>query len=771
MKFAYGAWQSVSGVSTTTIQRCYEWKSTQGELKLIGLDRMGHGGDRFEGTAVSVTVSSPMADVIRVRVQHHQGPASGPKGFDLDYDLRSAGDIADSLDEITFQSGALSLCVSKSNWSMKLMADRETVAKLGNLGIASIDGAPQRLFQRVDLGVGECIYGLGERFGPFVKNGQSVVIWNEDPGTNSDLAYKNVPFCLSNAGYGLLVNSPGKVEFEIATERVSQVQFSNEGDCLDYYFFYGPGPKQVLEKYTRLAGRPALPPPWSLGLWLSTSFTTRYNEETINEFVDGMAARDLPLSVFHFDCFWMKERHWCDFEWDREAFPNPKAMLHRLKTKGLRICVWINPYISQLSSIFEEGHHNGYLLKRADGSTFQRDAWQPGTALVDFTNPAAVDWYKGKLRALLEGGVDCFKTDFGERIPTDVTYHDGSDPQMMHNYYAYLYNKAVFEVVAEVKGSQEALVFARAATVGGQKFPVHWGGDTAATWEAMAENLRGGLSFSLCGAGFWSHDIGGFAGKANPSLFKRWTAFGLLSSHSRLHGSESYRVPWLYDEEVVDVMRHFTRLKNRLFPYLYGISHEAQQNGWPTMRPMVLEFPSDNNCLYLDRQYMLGPALLVAPVFSEDGKVSYYLPDGTWSNLLDGRRLEGGRWLTDVCDFSTIPLFVRPGSILAMSRDQTSPQWTVHDALDLHVYPTGSDFTAAATLGTSDGAGPLVVTCTRRGGAVEITGDSRLQNVTIHWHDPRPVSAGGADVRFDKEKGVCSVDWNMAHGALQLSEA
>ncbi|KPV48368.1 alpha-glucosidase, partial [Kouleothrix aurantiaca] len=289
---------------------------------------------------------------------------------------------------------------------------------------------------------------------------------------------------------------------------------------------------------------------------------------TVTSFIQGMADRELPLHVFHFDCFWMREFNWCDFEWDRRMFPDPAGMLQRLKARGLRICVWINPYIGQRSPLFAEGMRAGFLLRRPNGDVWQWDLWQPGMALVDFTNPDACAWYAGKLRALLDMGVDCFKTDFGERIPTDVAYHDGSDPQKMHNYYAQLYNQTVFEVLREQRGAGEAVVFARSATAGGQQFPVHWGGDCQSTFEAMAESLRGGLSLGLSGFGFWSHDIGGFEGMPPAALYKRWVAFGLMSSHSRLHGSSSYRVPWLFDEEAVDVLRTFTNLKCRLMPYL-----------------------------------------------------------------------------------------------------------------------------------------------------------------------------------------------------------
>jgi alpha-D-xyloside xylohydrolase len=235
----------------------------------------------------------------------------------------------------------------------------------------------------------------------------------------------------------------------------------------------------------------------------------------------------------------------------------------------------------------------------------------------------------------------------------------------MHNYYTELYNCAVFEVLEDKKGKGEAALFARSATVGGQKYPLHWGGDCWSTYEAMAESLRGGLSLCLSGFSFWSHDIGGFEGNPPPCLYKRWVAFGLLSSHSRLHGSDSYRVPWLVDEESVDVLRFFTKLKQRLMPYLWGKAVEAHETGVPMMRAMHLEFPDDPGCDNLDRQYMLGESILVAPVFSDEGTVDYYVPAGRWTSLIDGRTVEGPRWVRETHSFLSLPLLVREGTLLA----------------------------------------------------------------------------------------------------------
>ncbi len=585
---------------------------------------------------------------------HHKGKRPLSPTFPLLPQPDSVVHIQNNDDSASLTSGDLTVRVDKGeNWRVDYLDGERLLTQSGWRAMGYVDTENGRfdlaqsrryIHEQLGLSVGENVYGLGERFTPFVKNGQVVDLWQEDGGTSSEQAYKNIPFYLTNRGYGVFINHPELVSLEVGSEKVERVQFSVPGETLDYFIINGPTPKEVLTRYTALTGRPALPPAWSFGLWLSTSFTTDYDEATVTSFVQGMADRDLPLHVFHFDCFWMKEFHWSNLEWDERLFPDPAGMLQRLKERGLRICVWINPYIAQRSALFDEGMAHGYLVKTADGSVWQWDRWQAGMALVDFTNPEACRWFSDKLRGLLDMGVDCFKTDFGERIPTDVVYHDGSDPLKMHNFYTHLYNKTVFDLLVAERGSGEAVVFARSATAGGQQFPVHWGGDCTATFESMAESLRGGLSLSLSGFGFWSHDIGGFEHTASADVYKRWCAFGLLSSHSRLHGSTSYRVPWLYDEEAVDVLRFFTRLKCRLMPYLYGAAVQAHELGLPTLRAMMLEFPDDPGCDYLDRQYMLGGSLLVAPVFRHDNVVDYYLPAGRWTHFLTGETAVGGSW-------------------------------------------------------------------------------------------------------------------------------
>ena len=757
MRFTNGNWLWREGVTPHLAARLLKYTYEPGALTLHVADQASP-HSRLEAVVLKIRVTSPLPGVLRVQATHFARTGRGKVVFPLNYDLQADGTELTETDEaLTFASGPIRLRVSKTTPFQMFFEDGAgkplTGPASGQIGLMALRGESSHLMQKLSLGVNEQIYGLGERFGPLVRNGQDVEIWNEDGGTSSELSYKNIPFYLSSRGYGLFVNSPGKVDFAIGTERVASVQFSLPGEELDYYVLGGPTPKDVLTQYTALSGRAPALPAWSYGLWLTTSFMTEYNEKIVSEQIEGMFERDIPLGVFHFDCFWMKERQWVDFAWDEKAFPEPAAMLARLKARGLKICVWINPYVSGLSAMFDEGAAGGYFLKRADGSPFQIDLWQPGMAIVDFTNPDAVQWYNGKLRALLDMGVDCFKTDFGERIPTDVVYHDASDPQLMHNYYAYLYNEAVFKLLEEERGAGGAVLFARAATACSQKFPVHWGGDCWATFESMAEDLRGGLSFLLSGGGYWSHDIGGFEGTATPALYKRWVALGLFSSHSRLHGSSSYRVPWLFGDEAVDVLRFFTKLRHRLMPYLAGAAAEVTALGWPMMRPMVLEYPDDPACRYLDRQYLLGGSLLVAPVFSEDSRAEYYLPHGRWTDFWTGAVQEGGRWYTETVGFLRIPLFVRENTLLPMGATENTPDYDYQSGLTLHAFGLADGATATARIPGASGRPTAVVTARREGDTITLTTDTPLP---------------GAQVVVRGEGKASPVPWDDAAAPLRL---
>lgn len=598
MKFTNGYWMIRDGVDALYAREAYELAAdaTTESLNVLAPTSVVRGRyDTLNLPTFNVDITTPAEGVIRVCAEHWQGATEYP-GFPLNADEpgnrdyvtvqangNGDGEVGVNGADVTLTTGGLTAKVAKgAPWNLtfigedgkvltesagkslgrfKLGAESNVTAQpVSEFGV-TMDGSARDesdvfIAIQLHLSVGEDVYGLGERFGAYVKNGQSVDIWNEDGGTASEQGYKDIPFYMTSNGYGVLVNNRGHVSFEIGSENT---------------------------------------------------------EATINSFIDGMAERDIPLAAFHYDCYWMREFHWCDFEWDKRFFGDIESTLKRLH------------------------EDKGYLVRKPNGEVWQTDFWQAGMGLVDFTNPAAREWFKDKVKALLNQGVDAIKTDFGERIPRDVVWYDGSPKLSMHNWYTQLYNQAVFEAIEETYGKGNACLYARSATVGGQQQPVHWGGDCESTFNGMAQSLRAGLSLTSSGFGFWSHDIGGFEGAfPDPAVYKRWVAFGMLGSHSRLHGSTVYRVPWLFDEEdekngvalvpgqtAVDVVREFTKLKLELMPYVYQLGLQPHVNGTPVMRSMFVEFPDDPACRTLDRQYMFGPSMLVAPVFTYSGEVSY----------------------------------------------------------------------------------------------------------------------------------------------------
>lgn len=598
MKFTNGYWMIRDGVDALYAREAYELAAdaTTESLNVLAPTSVVRGRyDTLNLPTFNVDITTPAEGVIRVCAEHWQGATEYP-GFPLNADEpgnrdyvtvqangNGDGEVGVNGADVTLTTGGLTVKVVKgAPWNLtfigedgkvltesagkslgrfKLGAESNVTAQpVSEFGV-TMDGSARDesdvfIAIQLHLSVGEDVYGLGERFGAYVKNGQSVDIWNEDGGTASEQGYKDIPFYMTSNGYGVLVNNRGHVSFEIGSENT---------------------------------------------------------EATINSFIDGMAERDIPLAAFHYDCYWMREFHWCDFEWDKRFFGDIESTLKRLH------------------------EDKGYLVRKPNGEVWQTDFWQAGMGLVDFTNPAAREWFKDKVKALLNQGVDAIKTDFGERIPRDVVWYDGSPKLSMHNWYTQLYNQAVFEAIEETYGKGNACLYARSATVGGQQQPVHWGGDCESTFNGMAQSLRAGLSLTSSGFGFWSHDIGGFEGAfPDPAVYKRWVAFGMLGSHSRLRGSTVYRVPWLFDEEdekngvalvpgqtAVDVVREFTKLKLELMPYVYQLGLQPHVNGTPVMRSMFVEFPDDPACRTLDRQYMFGPSMLVAPVFTYSGEVSY----------------------------------------------------------------------------------------------------------------------------------------------------
>ncbi len=740
MKYTEGYWLRKESIQASFAMQAFQVRPIENGMRVTAPERpILSRADALDQTVLTIDFVSAGHNDIAVTLYHDMGYRS----YEPRFALRTCPDPVEvRIDdkEAVMTAGDITVRVDRKTCACRFEAEGRLLTSSGfrNTGYLRVGKQPMSLeagpdyFRRswepfmlteLSLKPTECIYGFGERFTPFVKNGQVVEIWNEDGGTSSTVSYKNIPFYMSSEHYGVFVDSSDHVSFECASEKVEYVGFTVPGEQLRWHLFYGKRPADIIEAYTALTGRPAMIPAWSFGLWLSTCFKPSYDEETVTGMIQGMEDRNIPLSVFHFDCYWMRPLHWCDFVWDSGQFPDVKAMLARYHERGLKLSAWINPYVAQDCKTFEEGRRNGYFLMRADGHGIKQvDTWQPGMALVDFTNPEAREWFAGKVRGLLAAGIDAVKTDFGERIPIDVVYHDGSDPKAMHNYYTYLYNRTVFGEIERIKGKGEALVFARSATAGSQQFPLHWGGDCSASYASMAETLRGGLSFLSSGFAYWSHDISGFEATATPDLYKRWVQFGLLSSHSRLHGSDTYRVPWLFDEEACEVLKRFVNLKCTLMPYIYALTLEAHEKGTPLMRPMYFEFPEDPGCRNLDLQYMLGDCLLAAPIFNDRSTAQFYLPDGhTWTNLLDGEVLEGGRWYQRTYDYFHMPLFVKNGTILPLGSNDQRTDYDYMNGLKVLIRGAVEGVEMRRRVVSCDGGQELVIRAVMENGELKVT--------------------------------------------------
>lgn len=635
---------------------------------------------------LTLEISSPKEDTLCVKYYHFQDDQDKEPSFQLNTDYQDLT-LKETGEEYIISSGKMTAKLCKKQFSLTFLFSGRYLTSSDHRQAAYIKSDNESYFrERLGLSAGEQIYGLGERITPFVKNGQRVEIWNDANDEATCSSCKNIPFYVSSNGYGVFVNHTGMVTYEIASKSASKAEMTVVGESLEYIIIGGGNIKETITNYCELTAMPSLPPAWSFGLWLSTSDKTSYNEQTAGENIGNMAKHDIPVSVFHYGHHWMSEYEWCNFNWDKDMFPSPETMLGDIHNRNIKVCVWISPYISQCSSIYDEAARNGYLLKKTDGKVYKCDNLQPVMSIIDLTNPHAALWFESKLEKLIDLGVDAFNTDFGEDIPTnDIVWFTNSNPHNMHNYYSYLYNKIVFSLLERKKGIGNAVVFARSATAGCQNFPVHWCNNSRSTFSSMAETLRAGLSLAFSGFAFWSHDIGGFLDTASANLYKRWVAFGLFSTHSRLHGSTSYKLPWLFDEESVKVLSYFTKLKNSMMPYIFAQSIMATKTGISVVRPMVMEFPGDPICRALDMQYMFGDSLIVAPVMSETGFCNIYLPAGKYVNFFTDESIEGGKMLGDVYNFMTMPVFVRENTLLAFGRSDTA-EYNYNEEITIKAY-------------------------------------------------------------------------------------
>jgi alpha-D-xyloside xylohydrolase len=629
--------------------------------------------------------------------------------------------VTEENDLVCIRGDSVRVHVHKEPWRVKIFREAEERALIAELpddvdarenfisdptGYATKGGVPRTTRINLALDPSEALLGLGEKHTALDKRGQRLSCWNTNPyGAGRETAYKNIPFLASTRGYGLFLNETCRSDWDVGAASNFSLSIAVDGPSFDLFVLVAKGLPEVLGRYADLTGHAFLPPRWSFGLWISPFGEQRLSPGGLNQnellaLADEIRSREIPCDLIHLDPYWMGDEKLCHFQWDRERYPDPAGLVAALREKGMRVCLWEHPYLEKGGEIYEEAARAGFLLKHADGSVYDTnlayvppgrrsdyaESFYAPAGIVDFSNPAAVEWYKTKHRPHLAMGVAAFKSDFGEMIPEDAVFANGLSGREMHNLYPMLYNRCVFEVIGEFQ--DRPIVWGRSGYAGSQRYPVQWSGDPLADFRSLAATIRAGLSYGLSGVPFWTFDLGGFKGQPSTEAYVRWAQVGLLLSHSRFHGTTP-RLPWYYGEVAASIIRDYVRTRYRLLPYIYAVSAESVKSGLPVMRPLLLEFPEDPASVATELEYLLGPSLLVAPVLNEAGEVDVYLPPGGWYDYFSGQRIDGPVRISRQCALSELPVYVRESALLPFCFDESTVSgfW---DPLGIEVFPAGA---------------------------------------------------------------------------------
>lgn len=524
------------------------------------------------------------------------------------------------------------------------------------------------------LAPGEKIFGCGESFTSLNKVGQKVHLTVTDPqGPETDQMYKPVPFFMSNRGYGVFMHTSAPATCDFGASYIGADRIFMEDEKMDFFFFIGE-PKEILDEYTNITGKSPMLPLWSFGTWMSR--ISYFTQDEGLDIAKQLRANKIPADVIHFDTGWFGVDWQCDYEFSKDRFADPVAMLKTLKDKNFHTCLWQLPYFTPKNALFSEIIEKGLNVRNATGGMPYEDA------VLDFSNPEAVKWYQGHIAHLLSEGVATIKCDFGEAAPLGGLYHSGKTGLYEHNLYPLRYNKALWEVINRETG--EGIIWARSAWAGSQRYALHWGGDAATTNTGMLGDLRGGLSFGLSGFSFWSHDIGGFVTASPEDIYRRWLPFGFLSSHSRAHGAPPTE-PWLISKDFTDAFRACAEMKYKLMPYVYAQAKDCSNRGLPMVRALFIEFPDDPGAWNVEDEYMFGSQILVAPLLESGTERTCYLPKGKWIDYQTGKVYDGGYQTIKAGKIPCV-ILVRDGSLIPhvpVAQSTAEIKW---DKMELKAY-------------------------------------------------------------------------------------
>lgn len=684
---------------------------TQGlELRLPNAPDMG-AGTAVEARRAVLRVRVPSWDVFRLTLW--PGEAWGPAADGEGDGILSAPDprrpdgwhfeVEEDEQWVTIRTNAKSLAIRRRPFGWRLTGTKDRLLALSGGDLRQVAGfalAPAMAFGdgmawcNLELRHGETVVGLGEHFGPLPKGGARLeLLANDALGAGTGQAYKSAPVFHSSAGYSGFLHTPGPVVADVGARYPGLLGLESEEERLDLFLLAGPTPRARLGGLARLIGQAPVPPTWAFGVWMSRC---RYRDlGELNEAATGMRAHGVPCDVLHLDPDWLeRDLLNCDFAWSEAKFGDPAELIAKLAADGYHLSLWELPYLDPSSPLHAEAQRLGYLVLSASGGlaaarVLPRDG-RP-RALVDFSNPAARQWWKGLHSPLLRLGAGAFTTDFGEGLPDDAVMADGRSGRAWRNLYPLWYNRTVSEALSEhavTEGGEPGLVWGRSGWAGSQRYPAQWGGDAESSVAGMAATLRAGLSWAMSAPGLWGHDIGGFYGPGpSPELYVRWAQWGCLSPMARFHGLGP-REPWEYGERALRIVTEFARLRYRLLPYLLSIAGEATRFGLPVMRPICLEYPGQLAHWSVDTEYLLGSDLLVVPVLDDSpGPVAVrcVLPPGHWMDLSSGRDHRGPAEIVVQAPLERLPLFVRAGAVIPMWEAEVphtgaycEATWTMH---------------------------------------------------------------------------------------------
>jgi len=514
----------------------------------------------------------------------------------------------------------------------------------------------------------ECFVGTGERFTKMDLSGRTFLLKNQDgQGVNNRRTYKNIPFYISSRMYGAFFHTTAHSKLDLANHSTRSVQFLAKEAKADCFLIGGDTIEEITRGYRDLTGYPSMPPLWSFGIWMSRM--TYFSADEVQEICDRLRKEKYPCDVIHLDTGWFETDWLCEWKFNKERFPDPEGFVRGLLKQGFKTSLWQLPYVADNAEQIDEARANDYIgpltkKQESEGSNFSSLDYA-GT--IDFTYDKATEWYKGLLKNLLDMGVKCIKTDFGENIHMDAVYKNMT-PEQLNNIYALLYQKAAYEITKEVTG--DGIVWARAAWAGCQRYPLHWGGDSCSSWDGLAGSLKGGLHFGLSGFAFWSHDVPGFHTLPNfmntvvdDKVYLRWTQFGVFSSHMRYHGTNK-REPWHYPA-IADTVKKWWNLRYMLLPYIIKESEKAVKGGGTIVQALIYHHPEDKICWHIDDQYYFGDDILVAPVMNSESRRDIYLPEGEWVEFFTGQQFAGLKWLNNITvPLEVMPIFVRKGAVI-----------------------------------------------------------------------------------------------------------